>query len=216
MRVRRVEWLMIGIVLLTFALGAIVYPRMPERVASHWNERGEVNGYMTRVWGVFLVPAMSAGLLVLLLLVPKIDPYKANIAAFRRTYDAFLVGFLVFMLYIYALTLVWNMGTRFNMLRWMAPAMGAVFFVAGVLLTHAKRNWFIGIRTPWTLMSENVWDKTHRLGSVLFKAAGILAALGVFFPQAGIWLILVPVLAVALFTVVYSYVEYQKEKTGAE
>ncbi len=78
-------------------------------------------------------------------------------------------------------------------------------------MEKAKRNWFIGIRTPWTLNSDAVWDKTHRIGGRLFKAAGIVALLGVFFPNHAILLILVPAILVASFTIIYSYFEYQRE-----
>ena len=78
-------------------------------------------------------------------------------------------------------------------------------------MRQAKRNFFIGIRTPWTLSSDHVWDETHRLGSILFIASGILALFGAFFPDYAIWFILVPVLGSTLFLLVYSYILYQRE-----
>jgi uncharacterized membrane protein len=81
----------------------------------------------------------------------------------------------------------------------------------GILTENAERNWFIGIRTPWTLSSERVWKRTNRLGGKLFRIAGITAAFGAFFPEFAIYFILVPVIAVAGFSIIYSYMEYQKE-----
>ena len=84
----------------------------------------------------------------------------------------------------------------------------------GQLITKAKRNYFIGIRTPWTLSSDTVWDKTHQLGGKLFIAAGAISLFGAFFPDAAIFFIMIPVLFVTLFTVLYSYFLYLAEQKG--
>ncbi len=139
---------------------------------------------------------------------------KENIQKFKSTYYLFTILVLVFFLYVYLLTILWNTGLRFDMTQVLAPAFGVLFYFTGVLVQKAKRNYFIGIRTPWTLSSEKVWDRTHAIGGKLFKAAGILALLGVFFPRYAILFLLIPVLSVALFAVIYSYFIYQKEKVA--
>ena len=208
---RRSELIVAFIILISFVVGIFFYPQMPERMASHWNAQGQVDGYMSKFWGLFLMPVVSVGLFVLFLLIPRIDPLKENIAKFRKYFDAFIVLIFVFLLYLYLLTLVWNKGTRFDMIRVLAPAFGVLFFYAGVLTENAKKNWFVGIRTPWTLSNEKVWEKTHKIGGQLFKAAGIIAFLGVVFPGYAIFLVLVPAIFVAAYTIVYSYFEYQRE-----
>jgi uncharacterized membrane protein len=87
-----------------------------------------------------------------------------------------------------------------------------LFFYCGVLCERAKRNWFIGIRTPWTLSSDRVWEKTHRVGGKLFKIAGVIALIGAMFQRYAVFLVIVPAIAVAVFTIVYSLVIYQREK----
>jgi uncharacterized membrane protein len=94
----------------------------------------------------------------------------------------------------------------------LAPAFGVLFYCCGIVMENAKMNWFIGIRTPWTLSSENVWNKTHRLGGVLFKAAGVISVAGFLLPQYAIFIMVGPVLLFSLYLVVYSYIEYRKEK----
>jgi uncharacterized membrane protein len=202
----------IAVIALLFIISAFFYSYLPERVASHWDSQGQVNGYMPRFWGAFLVPIISLGLALLFILIPKIDPLKSNIEKFRNYFDWFIVIFLLFMLYVHMLTILWNLGARFNMLQLMIPAMGLLFFYMGLLLQKAKRNWFIGIRTPWTLSSDNVWDKTHRLGAKLYMLAGIIALLGVLLPKIAIWLVIVPVITASIYTIAYSYFEYKKEK----
>ena len=208
---RKSEIIIIGIVLISFAIGIYVFPEMPEKIASHWNAKGEVNGYMPKFWGIFLMPIISAGLSLLLVIIPRIDPYKSNIEIFRKYYDNFILLIIVFLFYIYILTIFWNMGFRFNMITLLSPAIGILFYYSGVLIENAKMNYFIGIRTPWTLSSEKVWDKTHKIGGKLFKIAGIIAIAGILFQGYAIFFILVPMLLAAIYSVVFSYIEYQKE-----
>jgi len=208
---RKSEAIVLGIIVLSFLIGMYFYPRMPDAMASHWDSRGEVNGYMSKFWGLFLMPTISVGLVLLFVLIPKIDPLKANIEKFRRYFDVFVLLMIVFLFYLYLLTILWNMGLRFDMIQLLAPAFGILFYYCGILVENAKRNWFIGIRTPWTLSSEKVWEKTHRIGGRLFKITGVVALLGVLLPDYAMLFVLVPILLVAAYTIVYSYFEYQKE-----
>ncbi len=200
------------ILLVSFAIGIYLYPQMPDRIASHWNAQGIVDGYMSKFWGLFLMPFISVGVLLLFLLIPRIDPLKRNIAKFRRYFDTFIIIIIGFFLYIYLLTLLWSLGHVFDMVQMMIPAFAVMFYYAGILVENAKRNWFIGIRTPWTLSSNTVWRKTHKLGGRLFKLAGIIAVFGLLFDEYAIWFVILPVIAVSVYTIVYSYAEYQKEK----
>jgi uncharacterized membrane protein len=182
-------------------------------MASHWNINNQVDGYISRFWGAFLMPLISLGLLVLFMLIPQIDPLKANIAQFRGYFNIFILLLIVFMAYLHGLTLAWNLGyTGFNMGSALLPALGLFIFFIGFLLEKAKRNWFIGIRTPWTLSSDKVWDETHRLGATLFKVSGLLAILGAFLPEIAFWLMFVPLIGSSLFLVIYSYVLYAREE----
>jgi len=211
MKMRTAEWIVLGIVILSFILGVVMYGRMPEQMASHWNARNEVDGFMSRFWGLFFAPILLLGLFALFLLIPRIDPLKRNIETFRIHFQRFIMLLFLFLLYLYVVTIVWNLGYRFVMIRLLAPGFALLFFFCGILLERTKRNWFVGIRTPWTLSSDGVWDRTHRLGGRLFEIAGVLCLGGVAFPEHAIWFVLVPVLLAALGASVYSYREYQKE-----
>jgi uncharacterized membrane protein len=192
--------------------GLLLWNQLPDPMASHWGTDDQVNGTMSKFWGVFLMPVITIAMLLMFLVIPAIDPLKANIAQFRDTFNSFIALIVAFMVYIYGLTLVWNLGyTSFRMSTAMLPAMGLLFIFVGVMIGKAKRNYFIGIRTPWTLSSDKVWDETHRVGSKLFIASGVLALLGAFFPDYAFWFIMVPVLGTALFTIIYSYVLFRRE-----
>jgi uncharacterized membrane protein len=196
----------------TVLAGVVLYPRLPDPMASHWNFQDEVDGHMTRFWGVFMMPIITAAIVGLFLVIPSIDPLRANISRFRPTFNAFILLMVLFLGYIWKLSILWNLGYRsFRMSTAIMPAMGLLFIFIAHLLRMSKRNWFIGIRTPWTLSSDAVWDATHRLGSVLFLVAGILALLGSLFGKYAYLFTLVPVITVTVVLVIYSYVVFQRE-----
>ena len=195
--------------------GLLLWNRLPDPMPAHWNAAGEIDGYMSKFWGIFLMPVITIALVPLFLVIPNIDPLKANIAKFRGVFNWFIVIFVAYMLFIYALTLAAALGVQFNMTVMLLPVVGLLFIGAGYMMSKAKRNFFIGIRTPWTLSSDRVWNETHRLGSTLFIACGVLAILGSFFGgMAAFWLMLVPLIVSSVFLVVYSYVLYRRETKG--
>ena len=108
------------------------------------------------------------------------------------------------------MTILWNKNVSFDLMRALLPAMGILFFYIGIMVQNTSRNYMIGIRTPWTLANDAVWDKTHRLGGKLFMAAGVLAAIGAIWPRYGLAFLLAPVLAVTIITVAYSYIIFRK------
>lgn len=193
--------------------GGILWNQLPEQMASHWDANDQVNGYISKFWGVFLMPLITLGMLVLFLVLPGVDPLKANIAQFRESFNLFILVIVAFMLYVHGLTLAWSLGYQdFKMSAAMLPFMGVLFIAVGWMLKKAKRNFFIGIRTPWTLSSDTVWDKTHQLGSILFMASGALSIVGGFFGgMIAFWLMFIPLIGSSLFLVVYSYVLYRSE-----
>jgi len=211
MNIRKSGIIIFGIILLSFIISIYFYPQMPERIASHWNAQGQVDGYMSRFWGLFLMPFVLVGLALLFTAIPRIDPLKTNIEKFRKYYDGFTILFFIFMLSIHFQIIFWNLGIKISPNIIVPIGIGLLFFYTGVLCDNAKRNWSIGIRTPWTLSSERVWDKTHKIGGRLFKIAGVIAFIGIFFERYAIFFILVPVFLLAIYTFIYSYFEYQKE-----
>ncbi len=207
---RKSESVVLVLVLLSFIVAGYLYPQMPDEMASHWNAKGEVDDYMSKFWGLFLMPIVLLGLWIMFLLIPKIDPLKENIEKFRRYFDGFIILITVYMLYIYLLTLLWNKGITFDMTRAITPAIGVLFYYVGVLVENAEMNWFIGIRTPWTLSDEEVWNETHKRGGKLFKIAGVITLLGLAIPSLAIFFMIVPVMLVSFYTIAFSYFEYQK------
>ena len=194
-------------------IGIFLFPGLPAQMVDHWNAAGKADGTVPKVWGVFLLPLIMLALLGLSLLLPKIDPMHQNVKLFRTSYQHFFFWIGVFLFYIYVLMLGWNLGWRFSFVMALVPAIAALWFIIGVLLGRVKRNWFVGIRTPWTMESEQVWDKTHVLGSLLFKISAAVTLAALFVPQFIVWLLLAPIGISVIVCVVYSYIEYRREKS---
>jgi uncharacterized membrane protein len=201
----------VALIILLFAVSAFFYPQLPERLASHWNAAGEADGYTSKFWGLFLLPVIALGLSFLLVLIPRLDPLKANVARFQSYYYGFIIVFLLFFFYLHLLTIVYNLGYPFNMTLFLIPAFAIMFYFMGMMVGKSKRNYFIGIRTPWTLASDTVWDKTHALGGKLFKLAAVFSLIGLFFGPYAIWFLLAPVLLATVIVVVYSYLAYRQD-----
>lgn len=197
-------------VLLSLAISVYALPRAPETVATHWNAAGQPDGTMGKFAGLFLLPAITAGVVALLLVVPKIDPRRENYAAFRPYYDGFVVAIAGYLTLIHAASVAYNLGYDVDVTTVAIGSVGLLLYYAGVVIGHAEPNWFVGIRTPWTLESDAVWHATHRLGARLFKLSGILALVGIFVPEYAIYLLLVPTLGTAVATFVYSFVTYRQ------
>jgi len=206
------EWLWVVLLLLSVGVAFYYYPQMPARMATHWNFEGEANGYSSRFVGVFLFPMTMLIMAVLFLVIPRIDPLKNNIKGFLVYYQRFVTILLIFLMVVFLQTFLWNLGGGLSV-RFVVPVgIGILFYYSGALCLRAKRNWFIGIRTPWTLSSDKVWKKTHQLGGRLFQIAGVLAVVGAFLGKYALYLVIVPVISLSIFIVFYSYFVYKKEK----
>jgi uncharacterized membrane protein len=211
MKLRKSQIIIAGIISLAFVISIYFYPQMPEKMATHWNAAGQVDGYMSKSTALLLIPLVLVGIVLLFAIIPKIDPLKANIEKFRKYYDGFIVLLSIFILSIHYQIILWNLGVEISPNVILPVGLGLLFFYSGILCENAKRNWFVGIRTPWTLSNDIVWEKTHKIGGKLFKIVGIIVFIGVFFQRYILFFIIVPVLSITAYTVIYSYLEYQKQ-----
>ena len=204
----------LSFVLVAAVASVLAAPELPEQVTTHWNAAGEPDDSMAT--SVVLVggPALVLAVVALFEVFPRIDPLGENIAEFQAAYDALAVLTAGFLAYVYGAVLAWNLGYEFQMLQALAPAIGVLYVAVGFLLERAERNWFVGVRTPWTLSSEAVWRHTHDRAGTLFKLAGPVALAGAAVPEYAIYLIAGPAAAVALYATVYSYVDYRRVGDG--
>jgi len=206
---RKSEILAFVIFLLSVAIAIYFLPKVPVKVASHWNASGEVDDYMSKFWGLFLSPMILFICFVLFLIFPRIDPLKANVEKFRKYFDGFIILLFLFILFLQLFIILWSLGVKMKPYIVFPVGLGILFFYVGILLEKAKRNWFIGIRTPWTMSNENVWDRTHKVGGILFKIIGGIAVLGAFFGKYAFLFVIIPVIFLPIFLIVFSYLNYK-------
>ncbi len=211
------EILPILIIALMFALALYVEPYLKTdcngNVIGHWGMSGKPDGWVDKSVGLYLVPAMTAIIYLVFLIIPKIEVYKKNLEDFSLQFWGFKVVFVFMMGVIYVATLLPNMGYAFDTVPVVVAAIAMLFFYTGYMLNYTKRNYFIGMRTPWTLADERVWDKTNRLAGKLFWACGALCLVALVTPpDVMMWMVIGPAIAAAIVATAYSYVEYNKAK----
>jgi uncharacterized membrane protein len=200
----------LALVLVTAVVSIVFAPELPETMAAHWSASGTADGSMDRTTVLVGGPALVLGIVVLFELVPRIDPLGSNVGEFQSAYDAVAVLTAGFLAYTYGLVIAWNLGSEFDIIAALAPAMAVLYIGIGFLVERAERNWFVGVRTPWTLSSEQVWRDTHDLSATLFKLTGVLALGALVLPEYAISFIVVPAVTVSLVATVYSYIRYRQ------
>jgi uncharacterized membrane protein len=189
------------------------YPRLPELVATHFGADGEPNGWSSRIVAALIGPVGGLLLALIFSVLPHIDPRKANYAAFSAVYWGVANVTITFLAVIHVFVLGAALGWPLGIERVVPIAVGALFAFIGAILPRVRPNWFMGIRTPWTLSSDTVWQKTHRVGGVLFVLAGACIMLtGLFASRFMLYAILIATGAAALGSVVYSWYLWKEEQ----
>ena len=209
------DWPALLLLLLSLAAGLFLYPRLPARVPSHWNLAGQVDGYASRPWGAVGIPLLSTGIYLLMLVVPLIDPKRENYRRFMGTYRVLRLMLVVFFVALHAVVLAAALGSPVRTDLLVPAGVSLLFIVLGNLLGQVRHNYFVGIRTPWTLASETVWQQTHRVAAYAFVLAGLAGLVGLLFPAAVRAVFLFGGLAGAVgYSVVYSYLAFAREAAG--
>ncbi len=206
------------VLLVPFVAAPLLWNRLPDEVPTHWNLRGEADGYSGKAFGLLALPGLSVGLYLLYWLIPKIDPKRA-LAADRKPLPAFRFFTALFFTAFFFVTVSAAAGAPvLNMARLVPLVVLLLLLVLGNYLTAVQPNYFIGIRTPWTLEDPEVWRRTHRLGGRLWVAGSVvLLMLLVVLDAETFPSVFVAGLAVlVLVPLVYSYVLYATKKRAAE
>jgi len=208
------KWIPLFIVVAAIVASAAVYQRLPETIPTHWDVNGKVNGWSSRAFGAWITPVLLLGLWALVRILPAIDPRGANYAKFGGAFEAIIESLMLFLLAMHILVLRAGLGQSAPIQRVVPIGVGFLLIVVGNLLPRMRPNWFIGIRTPWTLSSDRVWEKTHRFGGRVFFAGGILIVLSAFAsPQAASIILMTVVVLAAAAVLIYSYAEWKREQS---
>jgi len=205
------DTLLIVFIISLYIIGFLLYPYLPEKVPSHWNIKGEVDGFTNKFSHVVFMPTFTLGLFLLLTIVPRIDPKSENYKKFSGVYEGFKVVFVFFMGALYIITLFAGLGYAVPVGKIVRIAIGILLVYIGNYFGKVRHNYTFGIKTPWTLASEEVWNKTHRVSGPLWVISGLIWILSVFVSETAAFIVgLVIIFTITLFGFIYSYVIYRK------
>jgi uncharacterized membrane protein len=188
----------------------LLYNKLPALIPIHRNAQGVANGYGSKLMTLIWLPALAVVLMVFFYFLPRLDPRKKNYPAFSNAWEVLQLIILWFFTYIYFVSLYVALHPSLSIMPWILWWFGVLFFVLGVAMRYVKSNYFIGIRTPWTLENEVVRNKTHKLGSRTFMLAWIVFFVNAFWSMYFVPVFIVTILLCILIPVVYSYVIYKR------
>lgn len=196
---------------LTILIWVLAYSKLPAVLPTHWGFNGEVNGYSSKMSAMLTQIGLMILLYFTLAFLPKIDPRKKNYKYFSSSYQTIYNSILFIFFILNILVILYGLGYDIPMSSVGTVFIGSIFIVLGNVMQRVRSNFFLGLRTPWTLSNEEVWRKTHRFGGKLFFGCGIILILTTFLPGALKQFIIIGVLVIIVITpYLYSYWQYKK------
>ncbi len=211
------EWFVVLLLIAPFVASAILWDDLPEVVPTHFNAAGEADDWGPKWINAIMIPSIGLGIYLLLIFLPSIDP-KKKIRSVQKPIAAIRIFMSLFMIGIYAFVMAASLGKTANISVYVQMAVGALLVIVGNYINSVKPNYFIGIRTPWTLESPEVWKRTHRLGSKLWIIGGIIFLI---FPWLGFttgseYFVIILVSILAGVPLIYSFIIYKQLEANPE
>ncbi|KJS23295.1 MAG: integral membrane protein [Clostridiaceae bacterium BRH_c20a] len=206
------EWPYLLFLVIPLVAAFLVYPYMPDMVPTHWNTQGEVDRYSSREFGTFFLPLLNIVLYVLFIVLPHLDPKRANYEKFLGSYRLIRYTTHIFFVFVFAITVFASLGYSVDIGLWVSLGVSLLFIVMGNIMGRVRHNYFVGFRYPWTLANEEVWRKTHQIGSKAMVLGGIIALIGVLLTEnnARFIVLMSGIFIPTIFTTIYSYLVYKK------
>jgi uncharacterized membrane protein len=211
--------LSILVIVLSVAASAWFYAKLPDQIPTHWNIRGEIDGHGGK-WTLFVFPAMMAGMLVVFAFLPVLSPKPFEVDSFRSTYLYIMlltVGLFAYMdgVMLYVVDQSMKNVPTIDLGRLFIAGLFFFFALMGNVMGKVRRNFYIGVRVPWTLASDRVWNDTHRLAAWVMVSAGLIGFVAILL-GAPIIVSVVLLVATMLIPVVYSFFHYKSlERAGS-
>lgn len=209
------RWLGFGFALAALLFSAAVFDRLPEQIPTHFNIRGEPDDWTARPWAAFMMPLFGLLLLGVFYVLPKISPRRTNLDRFEDTYWLIANATVGLVCALHVLVLGRALGWPIDISSAVLLGVGVMFMIIGNVLPRTRSNWWIGIRTPWTMESDNVWRATHRLAGKTFMIGGAVTVIGALLPENVRPWVAIGGLAVGGFIpVIYSYLYWRRERAA--
>lgn len=202
-------WLRVVLIMCMGVVGWYFSEKLPDLVPMHWNWVGEADGFGSKDQGLWTIPIVSLIILVLFWLLPMLDPKKQKYQQFGSVWEIIQTCFIGFMLYLYTIAL-YAAVNAIDVGAWVIGGMGVLFVILGNYMGKIRQNYFVGIKVPWTLNNEEVWNKTHRLGGWCFVIAGLIFIFQALLGWMNGWLFIFSISIVVILPIGYSYWLYKK------
>jgi uncharacterized membrane protein len=211
MKQNEISWLMFAVAL---AVTLFTYPGLPEQLVVHWGIDGQPDGYAPKWFASLMFPVFMLGMILLQRWLPTIDPNRKNYEQFQGAYNIISAGIVSLFFILHLVVILQGLGYALDVPMLTTFLLGALFILTGNYLPRVRPNYFLGIRTPWTLTDEEVWRKTHRTGGKMFVAGGVVILLANFFPTSYLFpVVLAVILIVSIGTMILSYVLYKQKQS---
>lgn len=189
------------------------YNHFPEKIVTHWNYAGVPDGWGSGHSNAIAIPLVLVGMYLMFMLLPYIDPKKERYEQFTKVYHAFKGIMIVFLAIIFFATGLFNLGYNLPIGKIIPVMIGIMFVILGNYMGKIKFNWFVGVKTPWTLSSEEVWNKTHRFFGKIFMISGVILALNAWLPgKIGMIVFIANMVMLVFGGFIYSYIAYRQEQ----
>jgi uncharacterized membrane protein len=203
-----------------FLLSIALYSKLPDIVPTHWGLSGEADGFSPKAFGAFFAPVLGIGLAFLFSISQRMDPKRDAYVNFQKTWIRLQIGIMLFFAYIHVVTLLAGIYPSISghVATFITSGMGVLFILIGNSMGKIEQNWFVGLRTPWTLSDPEVWRKSQRLGGLLFVLGGIAILIISLAIQNSIALFItfmVVVFSVSIVPIGYSYILSRKKGVGS-
>ncbi len=207
----RHDWPVLLLILLVFVASVLVYPHLPGRVPSHWNVNGQVDGYSSRGFVVFFMPLLIAWIYAMMVLLPLIDPKRQNYARFAGAYRMLRGALVVFLSGIWMISILSGLGYSVDVRTITRGGLGLLLLLFGSFMGQIRFNYFVGVRTPWTLADERVWQQTHLFTGHIWVLGGLLLLIGAGVPGDWGTVFYAGVLAMMILApIIFSYAEFTR------
>lgn len=205
--IKRILWI---ISVLSFIGVSLTYPFLPAQIPANWNVNWEVNGWSDKKY-IFILGLMPVAILLLLDILPKIDPRRENYQKHGKAYHVLQIALVILMVLMSWATVATVLWKGFNIKKILPTFIGIIFIIIGNYMPKLKSNYFVGIKNPWALADDLVWRKTHKAGGYVFAISGIFMVFMPFIQNTvsnyfSFGVLLVGIIGINL----YSYVLYRK------
>lgn len=212
------DWLIIFVLIFPFIVIFYFWNELPEQIPIHWNYAGEIDNYVAKMPGIFILPAFAVVLYILFLAIPRIDPRWDSYKLFKGSYQTLKFSIVALMTLLFYVIIAASLGFDFDIMYFVIVPIVLLFTVVGNMLGKIRPNWFVGIRLPWTLSNDQVWQLTHRFAGKLWVWSSLcMMVLILILPTESIKIIFWIYFAlITIIPVVYSYLIYKNLSKNKE